>query len=107
MCTNKPHPHKDLIVAWANGAIIEVDEIGDGSNWEEVETPFWDINTNYRIKKVPKPKVKRWQWMWQSLNNSWNVTSRYYSDAEAREYYTENHFHIYKKLPYTKMEFDE
>lgn len=45
----KPHKHKDLIIAWANGAKVQVyrpfDEV-----WKDCEHPFWDESSEYRIK---------------------------------------------------------
>lgn len=41
-------PHRDLIIAWANGAIIEI-EFSDG-DWGVVDNPsFYDSRT-YRVK---------------------------------------------------------
>ena len=45
-----PHKHRDLIKAWADGAVIEHYRVGFG--WEECSfnTPCWSQATNYRIK---------------------------------------------------------
>ena len=50
----KPHKHKDLIVAWANGAIIEY-KAKDW--WITTLDPWWEEHVEYRIKPEPKPDV--------------------------------------------------
>lgn len=47
-----PHKHKDLIIAWANGAKIQYRTAGDG--WESASTPTWRESYEYRIKPQPK-----------------------------------------------------
>lgn len=43
------HVHKDLIIAWANGAKIEVySDICE--KWIEIDSPKWDTGNQYRIK---------------------------------------------------------
>jgi hypothetical protein len=50
----QPHKHKDLIVAWANGAEIEwLDE----NTWVTARPPEWLENLEYRIKPEMKPDV--------------------------------------------------
>ena len=45
----EPHVHKDLIIAWANGAVIEF--LYQGSRiWETAHTPTWAKDMRYRIK---------------------------------------------------------
>lgn len=60
----QPHKHAELIKAWADGAVIEVQICGD---WLHADPPAWDVNGEYRIKpeepkyievngvKVPEP----------------------------------------------------
>ena len=50
----KPHKHKDLIIAWANGALIEYRQ---GDVWINTATPWWEDWMDYRIKPEPKPDV--------------------------------------------------
>ena len=47
--TKKPHKHRDLIIAWANGEIIESKRKIE-SNWTHRPHPTWDENVEYRIK---------------------------------------------------------
>lgn len=42
------HKHADVIVAWANGAEIEID-VGVG-RWVPVEYPRWEEGHYYRVK---------------------------------------------------------
>lgn len=45
------HKHCALIKAWADGAKIQRFSI-PAQTWEDVDSPAWDEDTNYRIKKV-------------------------------------------------------
>jgi len=61
----KPHVHKDLIIAWANGAEIEF-KLQEETEWRSYQTlgvpnnPMWNETTSYRIKPEPKPDVVRY-----------------------------------------------
>lgn len=60
-----PHVHKDLIIAWANGAEIEVKclthyaypEDATWCNVSELDDVVWLPEWEYRIKPIPKPDV--------------------------------------------------
>jgi hypothetical protein len=44
----QPHKHRDLIIAWANGEEIQVN---NGNNtWDNLQNPSWYEDTEYRIK---------------------------------------------------------
>jgi len=45
--TGTPHKHRDLIIAWANGAEIEAPS---SMGWFTVSSPNWYPNEKYRIK---------------------------------------------------------
>lgn len=47
--SDKKRPHYDLIIAWANGADIQVKEIGSG-RWLDRENPQFAEHLKYRIK---------------------------------------------------------
>lgn len=49
------HKHADLIHAWADGAQIQHHHGED--RWDDISTPRWLENHNYRIKPEPKPDV--------------------------------------------------
>ena len=52
------HKHYDLIVAWAGGARIEVEE--PEGNWTFLPIPQWYEHNQYRVKPEPHPDfVKR------------------------------------------------
>ena len=64
METPKPHPHADLIKAWADGAIIQ-SRCEFGGWVDEVNSnPTWDPSVEYRIKPEAnepwKPKKDDW-----------------------------------------------
>lgn len=70
------HPHADLIIAWANGAVIQaLDTITN--HWEDVRTPGWSGSRRYRIKPT---NVVRWlpvmQMPAKSVVVGWGVTSK-------------------------------
>lgn len=47
----KPHKHKDLIHAWADGAHIQrLYHYPNNPTWKDVQYPDWDTRENYRIK---------------------------------------------------------
>jgi len=50
------HKQYDLIVAWANGAKIQVKPHGEIS-WRDRSNPSWDEDCDYRIKPEPKPDI--------------------------------------------------
>jgi hypothetical protein len=67
----KPHKHAELIKAWADGAIIERNNIYCQYNihpkpceikelWIEDSNPSWAWNLEYRIKPEPKPDVVKY-----------------------------------------------
>ena len=69
---NKPHKHKDLIIAWANGAEIEFFDPGEDA-WTCVENPCWDNAIQYRIKPEPKPDVIKYMGLETSERNGENT----------------------------------
>lgn len=56
---NQPHKHKDVIIAWANGAQIQFQSslMKESNEWEDIRTPTWATNIEYRIKPEPKESV--------------------------------------------------
>ncbi|MBE6400886.1 MAG: hypothetical protein E7037_02485 [Verrucomicrobia bacterium] len=52
-----PHPHAELIKAWADGAIIQAETIGGG--WTDEPTPHWFPQVKYRIK--PEESNEQWK----------------------------------------------
>jgi len=52
------HIHCDLIIAWANGAEIQV-YFELKNTWLDVKTPMWDNDEEYRIKPKPPCDIVR------------------------------------------------
>jgi len=48
-----PHPHKDLIIAWANGAKIQRKNVLTEEWTDAANSPLWSPDTEYRIKPEP------------------------------------------------------
>jgi len=80
-----PHKHKDLIIAWANGAEIECGSSIAG--WGYC-TPEWDVRCEYRIKPEPKPDVVRYVQAEYIIgdNSSWvnDPTEEIYKDDNIK-----------------------
>ena len=53
-----PHKHAELIKAWADGALIEGQDIE--GEWFITFNPEWCRNGPYRIYKEPKPDTVRY-----------------------------------------------
>ena len=54
--------HKEII-AWADGAEIEMNSYG---NWVKVNEPSWATTTEYRIK--PQPKEPKYLYVYANTN---------------------------------------
>ena len=50
------HIHYDTIMAWANGASIEMQDILT-ETWHDVDSPSWYGSIDYRVKPQPKPDI--------------------------------------------------
>lgn len=104
--TKTPHKHAELIKAWADGAKIEsrwqpTEDVPDPM-WVDDNHPHWHWKTlEFRIKVEPKVPVVRWLWVYKNASNLWRISTRYLTAKEASMFYSE-----YKKLEFTKMEFD-
>ena len=57
------HKHADVIIAWANGAQIQVK--AHNVVWEDRENPVWSVDREYRIKPEPKPDVVERVLLWR------------------------------------------
>lgn len=49
--------HKELIIAWANGAQIQIQDAQGW--WWDIGRPVWDVDSEYRIKPEPEPDIVR------------------------------------------------
>jgi hypothetical protein len=100
----KPHKHAELIKAWADGAEIQY-RYQNFIDWYDIENPNWDVSKEYRIK--PTEKVVRWLWVYRlktEHTNAWVQCNTYMTDKDANINFSD---FDYKKIDYTRMEFDE
>jgi hypothetical protein len=95
------HKHADIIRAWADGVEVEAKNVH--GEWEpQIHPQFYDWR-EYRIK--PKEKVVRWLWARKDMHGTWIPTSCYLTEDEFRQATPEGR--EYKKLEWSKEEFDE
>ena len=66
----KPHKHRDLIVAWANGAKIQVLSMMNGK-WTDILDDYiiWREDAEYRIKPEPKPDVVKEEFLYKLVTS--------------------------------------
>lgn len=79
---NQRHKHADLIIAWANGAIIQFKRnITEG--WIDCRNnePSWRDGHEYRIK--PPPMVKVYKYAFRDRMGVADVTNTYWTDGMA------------------------
>ena len=50
------HKHADEIIAWANGAEIQI-YVSERGEWVDICNPIWLGSSKFRIKPEPKPDV--------------------------------------------------
>ena len=59
---NKRHKHADVIIAWANGEIVQ-HRAHSEYEWLDNRFPSWCENSEYRIKPEPKPDIRARLWV--------------------------------------------
>lgn len=52
----KPRKHRDLIIAWANGATVQT-WVESAGKWVDNFYPHWIETDEYRIKPESKPDI--------------------------------------------------
>lgn len=57
---NEPHPHAELIKAWADGAKIQL-KVRDAEEWIDTDSPVWTKCHEYRIKPESEPSNEAWK----------------------------------------------
>ena len=77
---NKPHKHKDAIIAWANGEQIEYRNPLIPMDWELVAFPAWGENVEYRVK--PKEETHSFRVALLHNTNTYFTTT---ADDEEQE----------------------
>lgn len=78
---NKPHPHADLVHAWADGAEIEL-MCMDGE-WIDDPMPVFHYHMKYRIKPA-KREARRW-WVGIFNDGSTQLWLREYKPASTNK----------------------
>lgn len=94
------HKHRNLIIAWANGATIQI-WIG-GKGWHTTNHPLWYENVTYRIKPelreassftYPEPETKPPEagttYYMPCLHVHQNCLTVYWEDTKADHHYLE------------------
>ena len=89
-CTEnkRMHKHRDLIIAWANGA--EIEYFGCDCKWHLAEARDFDSELSLRIKPVPRQVFK---YVTTQLNGTdiarWDATEPAYANLKLTfNYYT-------------------
>lgn len=107
----KPHKHKDLIVAWADGAIIEYfDKFHKG--WKDCtnNSPLWYESVEYRVKVEEKKPVVRWMWAMKLTvfkgcdDTHWHCLGDFFTEEEIQKKYP---MADVLKLGWSRMEFPD
>ena len=52
---NPPHKHREVIIAWANGADIEYKHSAF-ADWDRAATPIWSGHVAYQVKPSKTPQ---------------------------------------------------
>lgn len=75
------HKHYELIIAFANGATIE---LKNGDKWDTARNPSWYDNLEYRIKPKEPKKVSMWQWVYKN-SSGYKLTLGFYTTQEKAQ----------------------
>lgn len=94
---NIPEKHREVAHAWVDGAVIEVSPKGK-NNWWVVNDPEFHEGQDYRVR--PKPKVKKWRWVRESIYDGLAITQSHHSEERAY------HFGYLQKIDSTLIEVD-
>ncbi len=96
--------------AYLEGKEIECIELNNPRDeWEYNRDPMWCWqNTDYRIKEIPKPKIKFYQWVLMELSDRrLLIPDTLYKDEESiRDDYDALYYAVVKKLDYEEIEID-
>ena len=97
----QPHKHAEIIKAWADGVTVQINHDGE---WRDMERPLWTEVCEYRIK--PAEKVVRWLWVYRSKTvPGWHLSGLVMSEEEMEA--RKDTAVVYKKLDFSRQEFDE
>lgn len=83
----KPHPHAEVIKAWADGCEVQFWH-GPTETWEDVtvRNPPWSESTKYRVKPEPKKPTTWYQVVYlSSLEKIPHVSIQLVSDQKEAD----------------------
>lgn len=82
---NKKHVHCDVIIAYANGAEIEVNTGGGLSPdaWEITRSPLFLPNFQYRVKKKTMVLPKHRRALMKNTENSYWIYTQQLADVQG------------------------
>ncbi len=91
-----PHKHADVIIAYANGAVIETRH-NINYAWKEIKNPAWFDSREYRIKpEEKKPKFKIGDYVYKLSGSEWSgyVVGTYSTQLTPEGYCVESKDHF-------------
>jgi hypothetical protein len=68
--TSKWHKHRNLIIAWAEGAEIEFKNCSVDAKWKKLITPSWINGTQYRIKPSEQTELEKLEAKYKELGDA-------------------------------------
>lgn len=99
---NTPHKHAELIKKWAEGAVIQY-KTGRYGVWTDCSgnTPYWELNNEYRVKPT---LVKKWKWVFSNAGVL-DVTDHRYTEQEFNSVF--QNLTLIQKIDSTMIEVEE
>ncbi len=101
----QPHKHKDIIIAWANGAQIQYWSKVN-CEWKDLVDLTWYESMEYRIK--PKAKVKKYLFAFSCKDapRKFFLSTSFYKDK--KDFFKRNQFAISaQRIDASMIEVDE
>ena len=91
---NQPHKHKDMIIAWANGAQIQFQSplMKENSEWENTWVPSWTEHLQYRVKPEPTESVHTFRIGVAACDDGGFYTFTADNEEEERDYQSKPNF---------------
>jgi hypothetical protein len=80
----KPHPHAEVIKAWADG---HETEMWDGvlNEWVPLDRPTWYSEVNYRVKPEPKKPTTWYQVVYRNELGDADISAILWKECEAKD----------------------
>lgn len=98
----KKQKHYDLIVKWAanpDGYTV-YSRTYDEAEWVATSSPMWREDLEYKL--VPKPKVKKWRWVFKDIYGQLNLTSKWWTQESFENEFP--NFTLVQKIDSTMIE---